>query len=172
MKFTELNLKSEIIKALSEIGFEDTTTIQEKTIPLVLEKKTDIIAHYCRISRQFFKKNQLPGSITCLFSHFPKCWYFRTLTLFNEPGYSFDCILINTEPVLLNQDESVIVCQCNDVNPIGIVDYIEVVMNVLPGMIAIEIRYAEYPAAENILPAVNNPFFQFFYLYIVWGGRL
>ena len=42
MKFTELNLKPEILKAIRRAGFEEATPIQEKTIPLVLEGK-DVI---------------------------------------------------------------------------------------------------------------------------------
>lgn len=37
MKFNELNLSSELLRAILEIGFEETTEIQEKTIPLVMQ---------------------------------------------------------------------------------------------------------------------------------------
>lgn len=37
MKFTDLKLKPEILKAIKRAGFEEATPIQEKTIPLVLE---------------------------------------------------------------------------------------------------------------------------------------
>ncbi|MGP3253830.1 DEAD/DEAH box helicase [Lactobacillus paragasseri] len=42
MKFSEMNLKPEILKAIKRSGFEEATPIQEKTIPLVLEGK-DVI---------------------------------------------------------------------------------------------------------------------------------
>ncbi len=42
MKFNELSISSEILKAIDEMGYEDCTYIQEKTIPLILEGK-DII---------------------------------------------------------------------------------------------------------------------------------
>ncbi|QNQ81790.1 DEAD/DEAH box helicase [Lactobacillus sp. PV012] len=42
MKFADLNLKPEILKAIKRAGFEEATPIQEKTIPLVLEGK-DVI---------------------------------------------------------------------------------------------------------------------------------
>jgi len=43
MKFTELNLSSEILEALDHMGFTDATPIQEKAIPLILENR-DLIA--------------------------------------------------------------------------------------------------------------------------------
>ena len=42
MLFKELGLPEEIIRAVDEIGFEEATEIQEKTIPLLLEGK-DVI---------------------------------------------------------------------------------------------------------------------------------
>lgn len=42
MKFNELSISSEALKAIDEMGYEDCTYIQEKTIPLILEGK-DII---------------------------------------------------------------------------------------------------------------------------------
>lgn len=42
MKFEELNLESSIIKAVQEMGFEETSPIQAKAIPIVLEGK-DIV---------------------------------------------------------------------------------------------------------------------------------
>ena len=39
MKFEELNLESSIIKAVQEMGFEETSPIQAKAIPIVLEGK-------------------------------------------------------------------------------------------------------------------------------------
>jgi superfamily II DNA/RNA helicase len=43
MKFVELNLNNQIIEAIGYMGFEDTTPIQEKSIPSILEGK-DLIA--------------------------------------------------------------------------------------------------------------------------------
>lgn len=43
MKFTELGLKEELLEALSYMGFDTATPIQEKGIPLILENK-DLIA--------------------------------------------------------------------------------------------------------------------------------
>ncbi len=43
MKFTELNLSSEILEALDHMGFTDATPIQEQAIPLILENR-DLIA--------------------------------------------------------------------------------------------------------------------------------
>ncbi len=41
--FTELGIHKEYIKALNELGIESPTEIQEKTIPVLLESKTDFI---------------------------------------------------------------------------------------------------------------------------------
>ena len=41
MKFTDLSLLPEIIQALEKLGFETPTEIQEKAIPLLLEKNID-----------------------------------------------------------------------------------------------------------------------------------
>ena len=43
MKFSDFNLKEEILKRLEEIGFEKPSPIQERAIPLILQKK-DIVA--------------------------------------------------------------------------------------------------------------------------------
>jgi superfamily II DNA/RNA helicase len=43
MKFTDLKLKDELIEALSYMGFEDATPIQEQAIPIILSNR-DIIA--------------------------------------------------------------------------------------------------------------------------------
>lgn len=43
MKFTELALKDEVLEALSYMGFENATPIQEKSIPIILANQ-DIIA--------------------------------------------------------------------------------------------------------------------------------
>jgi len=42
MKFIELNLSPEILRAVLEMGFEEATTVQEECIPLVMEGK-DVI---------------------------------------------------------------------------------------------------------------------------------
>ncbi len=44
LTFEELGLKPEILKAILEIGFENPTPIQEKTIPHLLNTKKDLIA--------------------------------------------------------------------------------------------------------------------------------
>ena len=44
MKFIDLGLKDEILRALTDLGFETPTPIQEKSIPHLLENKTDLIA--------------------------------------------------------------------------------------------------------------------------------
>ena len=43
MSFKELNLNKVIVKAIDEAGYTEPTLIQERTIPLVLDKK-DVIA--------------------------------------------------------------------------------------------------------------------------------
>jgi len=43
MKFKDLKLSEEILKAVEEVGYTETTPIQEKAIPIVLERK-DILA--------------------------------------------------------------------------------------------------------------------------------
>ena len=43
MKFTELDLSSELLEALDHMGFTDATPIQEKAIPLILQNR-DLIA--------------------------------------------------------------------------------------------------------------------------------
>ena len=42
MQFKELNLSQELIMAVDELGFQEMTEIQEKSIPLLLEK-ADVI---------------------------------------------------------------------------------------------------------------------------------
>ena len=39
MKFSELGLKDELLKAIKRSGFEEATPIQEQTIPLALAGK-------------------------------------------------------------------------------------------------------------------------------------
>lgn len=43
-KFEALGLKDVIVKAITELGFESPTPIQEKTIPALLENDTDLVA--------------------------------------------------------------------------------------------------------------------------------
>ena len=43
MKFTELNLEEGLLEAISYMGFENATPIQEKAIPFILDNK-DLIA--------------------------------------------------------------------------------------------------------------------------------
>lgn len=43
MKFTELNLKEELLEAISYMGFEEATPIQQQAIPLIMDNK-DLIA--------------------------------------------------------------------------------------------------------------------------------
>jgi ATP-dependent RNA helicase DeaD len=42
--FTELALKPEILRAVTEMGFETPTPVQAKAIPTILEEKSDLIA--------------------------------------------------------------------------------------------------------------------------------
>ena len=42
--FEELGIDSKILKALSEIGFENPMPVQEQVIPLLLAENTDIVA--------------------------------------------------------------------------------------------------------------------------------
>lgn len=42
--FETYGLREEIIAAIKEIGFENPTPIQEKTIPHILESKRDLVA--------------------------------------------------------------------------------------------------------------------------------
>lgn len=44
MTFKELNLKSDILKAIEELGFESPMPVQAQTIPFVLEKESDLVA--------------------------------------------------------------------------------------------------------------------------------
>lgn len=44
MKFEELNLKAELLAAVSDLGFEEAMPVQEQVIPLLLEQPTDLIA--------------------------------------------------------------------------------------------------------------------------------
>ena len=42
--FAELGISSEIISALSDLGFEEPTPIQAQAIPLILKKHADIVS--------------------------------------------------------------------------------------------------------------------------------
>lgn len=44
MTFEELGLNSDLLKAVSELGFTSATPIQQQTIPLLSSKKTDLVA--------------------------------------------------------------------------------------------------------------------------------
>lgn len=44
MTFRELNLKDDILSAIEELGYEYPMPVQEKTIPFMLEKTTDLVA--------------------------------------------------------------------------------------------------------------------------------
>jgi len=44
MTFKELNLKGEILSAIEELGYEQPMSVQEQTIPFVLENNTDLVA--------------------------------------------------------------------------------------------------------------------------------
>ncbi|MDO9634414.1 MAG: DEAD/DEAH box helicase [Paludibacter sp.] len=44
MTFKELNLREEILSAIGELGFESPMPVQEKVIPFMLEKGTDLVA--------------------------------------------------------------------------------------------------------------------------------
>jgi len=44
MTFRELNLKDDILSAIEELGYEQPMPVQEKTIPFMLEKTSDLVA--------------------------------------------------------------------------------------------------------------------------------
>ncbi len=44
MTFQELGLHSDLLKAVTELGFEQATPIQQQTIPLLAKEKTDLVA--------------------------------------------------------------------------------------------------------------------------------
>ncbi len=44
MKFSDIGLDANILKALQDLGFEEATPIQSQTIPKILESKQDILA--------------------------------------------------------------------------------------------------------------------------------
>jgi ATP-dependent RNA helicase DeaD len=41
-KFEQLGLSESLLKAILDLGFENPTEVQEKAIPLLLEKKTQV----------------------------------------------------------------------------------------------------------------------------------
>ena len=43
-KFEQLGLNESLLKAITDLGFENPSEVQEKAIPLLLEKDTDIVA--------------------------------------------------------------------------------------------------------------------------------
>ena len=43
-KFEQLGLSESLLKAILDLGFENPTEVQEKAIPLLLEKDTDLVA--------------------------------------------------------------------------------------------------------------------------------
>jgi ATP-dependent RNA helicase DeaD len=43
-KFEQLGLSESLLKAILDLGFENPTEVQEKAIPLLLEKDTDMVA--------------------------------------------------------------------------------------------------------------------------------
>ena len=43
-KFEQLGLNESLLKAIADLGFENPSEVQEKAIPLLLEKDTDIVA--------------------------------------------------------------------------------------------------------------------------------
>ncbi len=45
MKFIEMGLNPDVVKAIGELGFESPTPIQEKCIPYIYEKQEDLIAN-------------------------------------------------------------------------------------------------------------------------------
>ena len=44
MTFSEIGLNDEILKAITDLGFEEPTPIQQESIPFVLSEETDLIA--------------------------------------------------------------------------------------------------------------------------------
>jgi hypothetical protein len=42
-KFEQLGLSESLLKAILDLGFENPTEVQEKAIPLLLEKDTDMV---------------------------------------------------------------------------------------------------------------------------------
>ena len=45
MKFNEMGLHPDVLKAIGELGFESPTPIQEECIPFIYEKQQDLIAN-------------------------------------------------------------------------------------------------------------------------------
>ena len=42
--FQELGLSKELLQAIEDMGFETPSDVQIKTIPLLLEKETDVVS--------------------------------------------------------------------------------------------------------------------------------
>ena len=42
--FTELGLEENLLQAITDMGFETPSEVQEKTIPILLERETDIVS--------------------------------------------------------------------------------------------------------------------------------
>ena len=64
MTFEELNISPEIRRAIIEMGFENPMPVQEKVIPLVLDKRNDIIflSNRTRI-KDYIDKGKIPEPI-------------------------------------------------------------------------------------------------------------
>jgi ATP-dependent RNA helicase DeaD len=43
-KFAKLGLEENLLKAIQDMGFETPSEVQEKAIPILLEKDTDIVS--------------------------------------------------------------------------------------------------------------------------------
>jgi len=43
-KFEQLGLNAEIVNAVSDMGFEAPSDVQEKAIPILLQEETDLVA--------------------------------------------------------------------------------------------------------------------------------
>ena len=44
MTFSEIGLNKDVLKAITDLGFENPTPIQKEAIPFVLSEETDLIA--------------------------------------------------------------------------------------------------------------------------------
>src|ERR1043165_9314917 len=44
MTFHECGLSSDLLRAVTDLGFEQPTAIQQQTIPLLTQQKTDLVA--------------------------------------------------------------------------------------------------------------------------------
>ena len=66
MKFTELNLNENLLEAISHMGFENATPIQEFAIPKILENK-DIIGDFG--DRSYWSSSTKKGITRFIFSN-------------------------------------------------------------------------------------------------------